>query len=121
MAWRRWSAASWATIHCRGACSYTTQGFLAIDNNAAERALKRVALGRKNWLFAGHDAAAAENHARLWSLIASAERHGVDPQRYLTSVLAKLGQTPSEELEQFLPDVWKHNDAAEPVISNDQL
>ncbi len=120
MAWRRWSAASWATIHCRGACSYTTQGFLAIDNNAAERALKRVALGRKNWFFAGHDAA-AENHARLWSLIASAERHGVDPQRYLTSVLAKLGQTPSEELEQFLPDVWKHNDAAEPVISNDQL
>ena len=53
---------------------YVTQGFLAIDNNAAERALKRVAIGRKNWLFAGHDAA-ADNHARLWSLIASAERH----------------------------------------------
>ena len=70
--------------------TYTTQGFLNIDNNASERALKRVAIGRKNWLFAGNDAA-AENHARLWSLIASCERHGVDPQRYLTSVLAKIG------------------------------
>jgi hypothetical protein len=93
---------------------YVTQGFLNIDNNAAERALKRVAIGRKNWLFAGHDAAAL-NHARLWSLIASAERHAIDPQRYLTSVLAKIGQTSTAELSQFLPDVWKAEDAAEPV------
>jgi len=95
---------------------YATQGFLSIDNNASERSLKRVAIGRKNWLFAGHDAA-AENHARLWSLLASAERHGIDPQRYLTSVLAKIGQTPAEELEQFLPDVWKAEDAAESIDS----
>ena len=94
--------------------TYTRQGFLNIDNNASERALKRVAIGRKNWLFAGNDAS-AENHARLWSLIASCQRHGVDPQRYLTSVLAKIGTTPKEELDQFLPDVWKREDAAEPV------
>jgi transposase len=94
--------------------TYATQGFLNIDNNAAERALKRVAIGRKNWLFAGNDAA-AENHARLWSLIAGCERHGVDPQRYLTSVLAKIGTTPGEELQQFLPDVWKRDEAAEPM------
>ncbi len=93
---------------------YVTQGFLAIDNNASERALKRVAIGRKNWLFAGHDAAAL-NHARLWSLIASAERHGVDPQRYLTSLLAKIGQTSAADLGQFLPDVWQRADAAEPT------
>src|ERR1043165_2030516 len=68
---------------------YTTQGFLNIDNNASERALKRVAIGRKNWLFAGNDRAAA-TAAPLWSLIASAERHGLDPQRYLTSLFAKL-------------------------------
>jgi transposase len=91
-------------------CRYTEQGFLNIDNNAAERALKRVAIGRKNWLFAGNDAA-GQSHARLWTLIASAERHGVDPQRYLTSVLAKIGQTPMSELDQFLPDVWKAEDA----------
>jgi len=92
--------------------AYVTQGFLAIDNNASERALKRVAIGRKNWLFAGNDAA-AENAARLWSLIASCDRHKLDPQRYLTSVFAKIGQTPREELEQFLPDVWSKENAAE--------
>ena len=94
--------------------TYVTQSYLNIDNNASERALKRVALGRKNWLFAGNDAA-AENHARLWSLIASCERHGADPQRYLTSVLAKIGTTSREELGQFLPDAWKAEDAAEPM------
>lgn len=99
-------------------CAYTTQGFLNIDNNAAERALKRVAIGRKNWLFAGNDAA-AQNHARLWTLIASCERHGTCPQRYLTSVLAKIGQTSPEELNQFLPDIWKANDADEPILLPD--
>jgi hypothetical protein len=52
---------------------------------------------------------------RLWSLIASAERHQVDPQRYLTSVLAKIGQTPTAELDQFMPDVWKRESAADPI------
>jgi transposase len=102
----------WAALNV-----YVTQGFLNIDNNAAERALKRVALGRKNWLFAGHDAAAV-NHARLWSVIASAQRHSIDPQRYLTSVLAKLPfRRPNElvDLMQFLPDVWNADDAAEPL------
>ena len=91
-------------------CTYTTQGFLAIDNNAAERAMKRVALGRKNWLFAGNDRAAA-HAATLYSLIASAERHGLDPQAYLTSVLAKIATTPITQLDQFLPDVWKRDQA----------
>lgn len=44
--------------------------------------------------------------------------YGVDPQRYLTSVLAKIGTTPSEELDQFLPDTWKADDAAEPTPTN---
>ena len=61
-------------------------------------------------MFAGHDQA-GESHARLYTLISSAERHGVDPQRYLTSVLAKIGNTPVSQLEQFLPDVWKKEDA----------
>jgi hypothetical protein len=59
---------------------------------------------------------AAANHARLWSLVASAERHGVCPQRYLTSVLAKLPLVApdTEALVPFLPDVWQRDDAAEP-------
>jgi transposase len=95
-------------------CRYGDQGYLNIDNNAAERALKRVAIGRKNWLFAGHDQAGV-SHARLYSLIASAERHGIDPQRYLTSVLAKIGQTKLSEIDQFLPEVWKREDQAAPA------
>jgi transposase len=95
---------------------YVEQGWLNIDNNAAERALKRVAIGRKNWLFAGHDQA-GESHARLYTLIASAERHGVDPQKYAMGVLAKVGQTKLSELEQFLPDVWRAEDQIEPLTS----
>jgi hypothetical protein len=111
---RQWAALS----------RYLEDGELLPDNSASERALRAVAIGRKNWLFAGNDAA-AENHARLWSLIASCERHALDPQRYLTSVLAKLGTlkirrggTPAEELAQFLPDVWKREDAAEPMVDD---
>ena len=107
------TAITYARNQWNALCTYATQGFLNIDNNASERALKRVAIGRKNWLFAGNDAA-AENHARLWSLIASCERHAVDPQRYLTSVLAKIGTTPAQDLQQFLPDIWKADDVAEP-------
>lgn len=104
----------WAALNV-----YVTQGYLNIDNNAAERALKRVAIGRKNWLFAGNDQA-AQHAATLWSLIASAERHGLDPQRYLTSLFAKLPllgpNATTEKLAQFLPDVWKAEDVAEKSV-----
>jgi len=91
---------------------YTTDPRLSIDNNAAERALRRVAIGRKNWLFSGHDES-AQNHAILWSLIASAQRHEIDVQLYLRSVLAYLPGLPPEELPNYLPDVWKRDLMAE--------
>ena len=87
---------------------YTTDPRLSIDNNVAERALRRVAIGRKNWLFAGHDES-AQNHAILWSLIASAQRHEIDVQLYLRSVLAHLPGLPPDELPNYLPDVWKRD------------
>lgn len=93
-------------------CLYTTDGRLSIDNNAAERALRRVAIGRKNWLWAGTDESAM-GHAVLWSLIASAQRHGLDVQLYLRSVLAWLPATPTTQIERFLPDVWKRDWMAE--------
>ena len=71
-------------------------------------ALKRVAIGRKNWLFAGHDEAGRT--AALWySFIASGERHRLDPQHYLTSLLAQLPTTPETDLARLLPDAW-HRD-----------
>jgi len=93
-------------------CVYAEHGFLNIDNNAAERALKLIALGRKNWLFAGNDAFGG-HYATLYSLIASAQRHGLNPQAYLTSVLSQIATTPMSQLEQFLPDHWKADAEAE--------
>jgi transposase len=91
---------------------YVTDARLSIDNNVAERALRRVAVGRKNWLFAGHDES-AQGQAILWSLIASAQRHEIDVQLYLRSVLAHLPGLPPEELPNYLPDVWKRDLMAE--------
>lgn len=86
-------------------CIYTTQGFLNIDNNAAERALRRVGIGRKNWLFAGHDIA-AQRTATLYSLIATAERHGIDPQAYLRGVLARMPSMAVSQWGKLLPERW---------------
>jgi transposase len=87
-------------------CVYTRHGFLNIDNNPAERGLKLVALGRKNWLFVQNDKF-GKAYATLYSLIASAQRHGLDPQAYLRHVLARIMTTPMSELGRFLPDVYK--------------
>src|SRR2546426_2100760 len=70
-------------------CVYTTDGDLAIDNNAAENALRRVALGRKNWLFCGSDNG-GHTAAVLFSLIATCQRHKVEPFSYLRDVLTRL-------------------------------
>jgi transposase len=97
-------------------CVYATQGFLDIDNNVSERALKRVAVGRKNWLFAGSDRF-GEVAATLYTLIATAERHRLDPQRYLTGVLARLPATPLSRVDQFLPDPWETGAPVEAAVA----
>jgi transposase len=84
---------------------YTTDGDLAIDNNAAENALRRIALGRKNWLFCGSDRG-GRTAAVLFSLIASCQRHGVNPFTYLRDVLARIAAHPHHRLPDLLPDRW---------------
>jgi transposase len=85
---------------------YTTDGDLNIDNNAAENALRRVAIGRKNWLFCGSDNGGA-TAAILFSLIATCQRHKVEPFAYLRDVLTRIAATPISQLDQFLPDRWQ--------------
>jgi len=85
---------------------YTTKGALDIDNNAAERAMRPVALGRKNWLFTGSDNG-GKTAAVLYSLVASAKRHGLDVFAYLRDVIARISDHPSNRLEELLPDHWK--------------
>jgi transposase len=74
-------------------CVYTTDGRLAIDNNASENALRRVAIGRKNWLFAGSDKG-GRTAATLFSLIATCQRHRAEPWAYLRDVLTRIAATP---------------------------
>ena len=87
-------------------CVYTTDGDLAIDNNAAENALRRAALGRKNWLFCGSDNG-GRTAAVLFSLIATCQRHQVNAFDYLRDVLTRIAATPVSQLDQLLPDHWK--------------
>jgi len=86
-------------------CVYTTDGDLAIDNNASENALRRVAIGRKNWTFLGSDNGGS-TAAVLFSLMATCQRHRIDPFAYLRDVLTRFAPTPINELDQFLPDRW---------------
>jgi hypothetical protein len=87
-------------------CVYTTDGDLSMDNNAAENALRRVALGRKNWLFCGSDNG-GRTAAVLFSLIATCQSHRVNPFEYLRDVLTRIAATPVSQLDQLLPDQWK--------------
>lgn len=99
-------AITYALNQWEALCVYTTDGDLAIDNNAAENALRRVAIGRKNWLFCGSDNG-GHTAAILFSLIATCQRHNVEPFAYLRDVLTRIAATPMSQLDQFLPDQWK--------------
>ncbi len=83
---------------------FAEDGRVEMDNNAAERALRAVALGRKNYLFAGSDAG-GERAAAIYSLIGSAKLNGIDPEGYLTSVMRRIADHPINRIEELLP--WK--------------
>jgi len=85
---------------------YLDDGILAIDNNAAEQALRGIAIGRKNWLFLGSDRGgrAAAVH---YSLIQSAKRHRLDPFAYLRDVLLRITTAPFADLRELFPDRWR--------------
>ena len=85
---------------------YITNGALNIDNNAAENALRRIAVGRKAWLFCGSDNG-GRTAAVLFSLIATCERHQVNPFDYLRDVLTRIASHPHNRLAELLPDRWK--------------
>jgi transposase len=87
---------------CEALGRYTDDGRLEIDNNAAERAFRVVALGRKNFLFAGSDAG-GERAAVLYSLIGTAKLNGLDPETYLRDVLSRIADHPINRIEELLP------------------
>jgi transposase len=81
---------------------YRDDGRLEIDNNAAERALRAVALGRKNWLFAGSDDG-GERAAVIYSLLGTAKLNDLDPEGYLRYVLERIADHPINRIEELLP------------------
>jgi transposase len=81
---------------------YCEDGRAEMDNNAAERALRVVALGRKNYLFAGSDAG-GERAAAIYSLLGSAKLNGIDPEAYMTSVLRRIADHPITRIGELLP------------------
>ena len=85
---------------------FLTDGRICLSNNAAERALRGVALGRKAWLFCGSDRG-GERAAAMYSLIVTAKLNDVDPQAWLADVLARIAQHPASRIDELLPWNWR--------------
>ena len=86
--------------------AFLEDGRICLTNNAAERALRGFALGRKSWLFAGSDRG-AERAAAMATLIQTAKLNDIDPQAWLADVLARIADHPASRLDQFLPWNWR--------------
>jgi transposase len=88
---------------------FLRDGRICMTNNAAERALRAVAVGRKNWLFAGSDRG-ADRAAALYTLIGTAKLNDVDPEAWLADVLARINDYPANRIDDLLPWNWKPTD-----------
>ncbi len=95
-AWGNWAAL----------IRYTEAGYLDIDNNIGEREMKRIAIGRKNWLFVGSKEG-GEMASVMMSFTSTCKRLGVEPWGYLQDVLTRLPTTPHDHLDDLLPDRWQ--------------
>ncbi len=84
---------------------FLEDGQICITNNAAERALRGIALGRKSWLFAGSDRG-GQRAAAMYSLIVTCKLNGIDPQAWLADVLARIAEHPVQRLDELLPWNW---------------
>jgi hypothetical protein len=95
-------AIRYALSRWRALTRYVDDGLLEIDNSAAERVLRAVALGRKNYLFAGSDSG-GERAAAIYSLVGSAKLNGLDPERYLRQILTTIADHPVNRIDELLP------------------
>lgn len=99
-------AVSYALSNWTALTRYLDDGDLDIDNNAAERALRCIAIGRKNWTFLGSDRG-GERAAVIYTLIASCRRHGVEPWAYLRDLIERVSVHPASRIDELFPDRWE--------------
>ena len=93
---KRWSAFT----------RFLDDGRICLSNNAAERALRGIALGRKSWLFAGSDRG-GQRAAAQYSIVVTAKMNDVDPQAWLADVLDRIAEHPVQRLDELLPWNWR--------------
>jgi hypothetical protein len=93
---------------------FLVDGRICLTNNAAERALRGVALGRKAWLFAGSDRG-GERAAAMYSLLVTAKLNQVDPQAWLADALARIADHPQKRIDDLLPWNWRQPDVSPPA------
>jgi hypothetical protein len=105
-------AINYVQNHWEALSRYASSGYLAIDNNVAEQQMKKIATGRKNWMFTGSENG-GKTMAVLFSVVSSCERHGHDPFVYLRDVLERLPTLPKERVAELLPDRWSPPQAAD--------
>jgi transposase len=99
-----------------GFTRFLEDGRICLTNNAAERALRGIALGRKSWLFAGSDRG-GDRAALIYTLIVTAKMNDVDPQAWLADVLARIADHPSRRLDELLPWNWKRSKATDTLAA----
>jgi transposase len=85
---------------------FLEDGRVCMTNNAAERAIRPLAVGRRNWTFAGSDTG-GRRAAAMYTLIEICKLNGVDPRAWLTNVLARLPEHPATRIDELLPWNWK--------------
>jgi hypothetical protein len=85
---------------------FLDDGRVCLSNNAAERGLRGIALGRKSWLFCGSDRG-GQRAAILYSLIVTAKMNEIDPQAWLADVLARIAGHPAQQIDELLPWNWR--------------
>jgi len=95
---------------------FLEDGRICLTNNAAERALRGLALGRKSWLFAGSDRG-GRRAALIYTLIITAKMNDVEPEAWLADVLARIAETPQSQLHELLPWNWKTTQAADKLVA----
>jgi transposase len=99
-----------------GFTQFLEDGRICLTNNAAERALRGIALGRKSWLFAGSDRG-GDRAALIYTLIVTAKMNNIDPQAWLADVLARIADHPFQRLHELLPWNWKKSKAADTLAA----